>query len=814
MGRLRFVPAGLAAMIVFLLLLSPACGGHKPAGASQFPAKINLNPGISVSLQVGATQAFTASAQNGSNTNIAPTFTYAITSPDSSGNVPSGVLDVSPSGFACAGSWNAPYYSVCTPGAIGVVGVVASALGATSEPTLVFVHAPIDNIQIEFVPPVNSPARACPSQTALPAACDIPFNTNVCQPNQPCACLSQNQTETLEAHAYSQGADITASVGPFSWSQDTANVMQITPIVSATSNVSTNQIAIAPNTPGQTHVVASSSGVSSQPYSTETCPVQCIDLQLGSNGSQDLGVTSFVTTKGTSETITATAVDVQGCIVPKPSLTWTSSAPAAITAGSGAAVCAAGSSCTITTPQPGGAAITASCSPPSCNVATPPIVPGQPTTLYTPQPVYPVTAISGIATGPTIAASVLASSQDCYSNPLCPVALWDISTVTNLATGATPIPQPPNSILFGPAGDKAYAGSQFGAVLITSANLGSATASPFTTLSAPATALGVVTGKVLAVSPNGALAVFSDTVSTPNQVYVVNTANPSASATPVNIDDATVATFAPDNSKVFILGDGGNTLYVYSPLQALQTYPLQAPASAIVFSSTGAFALLAGGSSTANITTRNTCDNSPAALSIGGLPGVPSFLKMIPSGNSSLSGLPATGADVFLGLDNTGTQNTGLDLFVTSAASGPLNTLCPQQTLTAPATFLLASQPVPNPLHIDLQHGHFHPIGFFPSPDATKVYIVTSDLGVLVYTFNTQTVDAIQLVGGAVPLAADMTVDGTLLYVAGSDGMLHEIVTSIGVDQTPILFFELPNSSNNFCYASYSCGLNLVAVKP
>jgi hypothetical protein len=65
-------------------------------------------------------------------------------------------------------------------------------------------------------------------------------------------------------------------------------------------------------------------------------------------------------------------------------------------------------------------------------------------------------------------------------------------------------------------------------------------------------------------------------------------------------------------------------------------------------------------------------------------------------------------------------------------------------------------------------------------------------------------------------VAADITVDGTLLYVAGTDGMLHEIVTSIGIDQgpAPIFFPELVNSSNNFCYSSFSCALNLVAVKP
>ena len=71
--------------------------------------------------------------------------------------------------------------------------------------------------------------------------------------------------------------------------------------------------------------------------------------------------------------------------------------------------------------------------------------------------------------------------------------------------------------MFDLAGDKAYMGSQFGAQLITISNLGSST-SPFTPL-------GTVTGNILAVSPDGNLAIFSDTVHSPNQVYVTNVAS-------------------------------------------------------------------------------------------------------------------------------------------------------------------------------------------------------------------------------------------------------------------------------------------------
>jgi hypothetical protein len=758
-------------------------------------------------MQLGSTLVFTASARNASNTNINTTFTYSLT-PTST----PGILDISPAGFACAGSWNAPYYNVCTPAGSGVVQVIASALGSTSPPTTVFVHPPIDSIQVSLVPTVNSPPPACPAQVALPAACKIDFNAAAAN-----YCLSQNQVQTLQANAFSQGTDVTPLVGPFTWSQANLNVVKITPIVTSSTNVATNQATVVPNTPGATQVVATASGVASQPYIAETCPVQCIALEVSENGLQNPDQTSFVTNKGTSQTITATAVDVQGCAVPKPPLTWTSSSPAALSAGTATAGCAAGTTCSVSTTQPGAAAITAACTPPTCNVGFPLYAPSLPA-LYLPQPVYPVMAISGLVTGTSTATAVLASSQDCYSDALCTVGLYDISTATHVAPTPISMPTPPNSLLFDPAGDKAYTGSQYGALLITTSNLGSSSTSPFTSLPAAETPLGVVTGKVIGVSPNGSIAVFSDTVSTPNQVYVVNTGSTALSTTPLNINSATVSVFSPDSSKVFILGNGGNTLYVYSPLQALQTYPLTAPADAIAFSSAGTFAFIAGGSSSSNITVLNTCNNSPTSLSITGLPATPTFLKMVPPGNvppgptgAIIPSLQQNGLDVFFGVDSS-----GIDIIATTSTTPltltPTTPLCPLQSIALAQTLAGATF---NPTYINLQKGTFHPINFFVSPDTTQVFIVTSDLGVLVYNFSSQSVSAIPLLGGAAPVAADMTADGTLLYVAGTDGMLHEINTLLAADQTPAIFFsELPNSTNNFCYSNYPCTLDLVAVKP
>jgi hypothetical protein len=773
-------------------------------------------------MQAGTTVLLNASAVNSANGALRPTFAFAI-NPSS----PAGVLDIAPSGFACAGSWNAPSYTICTPGNTGMVQVTVSALGATSAPTLIFVHAPIDNIQVSILPPVNSPPPACPNQQALPAACKIPTNTGNCttqtnpqgQPYLSCKCLSQNQTETLQAFAYSQGVDITASVGPFTWTQASPGVSTITPVVNPTFNVATNQATVAPSTPGQTQVIAAASGVYSQPYYFETCPVQCIDLQVSVNG-QYTNQRSFVVGKGTSEIISATAVDIQGCIVPKPPLTWVSSQPAALAAGSATTGCAAGTTCTITTSQPGAASITASCTPPTCNVGFP-LNPLNLSPPYVPQAVYPVTAISGLVTGAPTSTSVLATSQDCYSNILCAVALYSVATTTNLPGALVELPAPPNSLLFDPAGDKAYMGSEFGSVAINPANLTNGT-NPFTPLPAPGTPLGLVTGKILAISHNGSATIFSDTVSTPNQVYVVSTS--ASSTTPLNINGAIAAAFSPDGLRAFILGDGGTTLYSYSTLQYLQVLQpslLPTPAMSVVFNSTGSFALLSGGSPAGSLAAYNTCDNSAVTtLTPTSLPGPPKFLKMVPAaeipqgnpqgnmfGGILIPNLEAAGLDFFFGLDDT-----GIDLIATNTSQDTsFATLCPQKVTLAQTTANTTFSPV----HIDINQGTFHPINFFLSPDATQAYIVTTDQGVLVYNFDTGSVsNRIQLLNNAIPVAADMTVDGTLLYVAGSDGLLHQLNTVLGLDLYQTSFLPLANSPNSFCYTGSDCHLNLVAVKP
>jgi hypothetical protein len=830
MGRLRSGGLWLAAAILLTWGLT-GCGGHSIGGVSPFAASITISPATSTSVQLGATFIFSATARNSSGSSSGVTFTFA--SSDTS------IVSFAPGGVACAGHWDAGY-TTCTPGATGVARVTAAALGATSPPTYVFVHPPIDNIKVSGVLlnglPIQEP------------------------------CLSQGQSMTVEAHAFSQGSDITASVGPFTWSASNSSVVKLTPLVNNTGNpvypFATNQATATASTPGLTKISATAGGgISSntfyQPQYTnaqgvtsplldffETCPIQNITLELGPAGLIQTGQTSFVTSKG-GPTLTANAIltDVMGnnslldsgtpVTLSKIPLTWSASHPSVVAPATGCM-----ESCALSTPLPGAGSVTASCSPPTCNLGFPtiPVALSSPAALaacaqffrllscqqFIPLPVYssppaqPVTvpplppvaaAITGVVTGAPSGSSVLASSLGCESvHPLdCTTYIYQVPTSKSVAGNATPLPFSPNSILFDLNGDKAYIGSQFGAVSVTPSNIGTST-NPFASL-------GNLTGNVLATSSNGGIAIFSNS----NQVFVANTtASSSPSVIALNILNASAAAFSPDGLKAFIFGFDGNgspNLYIYSTQQALQTIPLPAgtTVNSITFSTNGAFVYVVepsrGGGGPA-FTVYNMCDNSiatdastPPNPQIIPLSAPPVAFKALPDGLH------------FIALEANGTFD-----YITAAIIGiPAATPTAQATSICPMT--VTHNTPQNPMkNISLNQGALHPLDFFTSADGTLLYVLATDrASVLVYNFATGGVTGIELTGNATPLSGAMTPDDGTIVIEGSDGMLHQVSTALGgTDMSPPTSFpNLPNYLNPFCtYAPVQCTLNLMASKP
>lgn len=821
----RFRSCGLFCAIAVLSCWTlSACGGGTKAGPPLFAGKILLNPSSNLSLVLGQTASFTSIVQTVSGTTLNTPVSYSST--DTS------ILNIASNGVACAGHWDATF-STCSPGATGVVRVTASALGSTSIPVYVFVHPAIDSVTVTGIllngVPVQEP------------------------------CLSQSQSMTLEAHAFSQGVDVTASVGPFTWSQTNIGVATLTPLVNSFYNFPTNQVTATATVPGITQILASASGVTSssfqQPTYSQTvggptsplldffatCPIENIALEMGMAGS---GQTTFSITKGssaTSQTVVATLTDIMGnsslpnttgnLVLSKIPLTWVSSQPGTISL---ATSCT--ESCQVTLNSPGAASITASCSPPGCNVGFPRVpqtlsTPAQISTCTTffqaqypnfagcqaliPRPVYSSNlfvnppnaplqlsstgAITGVVSGTPAAASILAASTNCAQQPpdYCSSALYYLSTAKASPGNQNPTPSAPNSLLFDLAGDKVIMGSNFGAQIIAPSNFGSS--------SAAFSPLGAITGKVLATNNTGTLSIFSDTIHTPNQVHVVNAAPGSSLDTPLNITSASVAAFSPDSLKAYIVGGtGASSLYVYSPLQALQgPFPLLGPATAIGFAPNGAFGFVAQASSGtgANLTAYTTCNNQLAANIP--LPADPLLMKVLP--NVHIDGADSQGNPIPDGIHVLILDATGVDV-VTSTLNG---SLCPQTLTFAPTV-----------QRIELGQGVLNPINFFVSPDGTQLYVVNaSSSSILIYSSISGAIGGIQLAGGVTPLSADMSSDGGTIAIAGSDGMLHEISTALGgSDMVQLSFPNLTNAFNAFCSATppsgVPCILNSVLVRP
>jgi hypothetical protein len=818
MRRFRSGVLGWVAAVLSILSIG-GCGGHPPAGQSPFIARIILNPGGNSSIQIGSFIGFSASATNAAGNNVGATFTYS--SSDTS------ILNIASNGAGCAGRWDAAFTS-CTPGGTGVVKVTASAQGATSPPTFVFVHPPIDNIKVIGVLLDNLPIQE--------------------------PCLTQGQTMTVEAHAFSQGADVTATVGPFTWSASNSSVVTVTPLVNSAYNFATNQATAIAATPGISYINATASGVSSNSFLQpdlshftgvtsvpfdffETCPIQNIALELGHAGSLQ---TSFAVTKGTSQTVIATVTDVMGnsslpnatnqVALSKIPLTWTASQPGSVSVASGCSL-----SCAVSTPLPGSGSVTASCSPPSCNVGFP-LVPAAfspaslaqcaqyvhsllpqvnsckqfiPLPVYaSPLPAHTTAAISGVVSGATSAATIIATSQGCAKDsPItCSTGIYNFSTSKASAGSATGMPVNPNSLLVSPAGDKFYVGSDFGAQLLTPANLGSQT-SAFT-------GLGTVTGRVIAVSPNGNLAIFSDSLHTPNQVYIVNESNAgAATVSALNISESSAAAFSPDGLKAFIFGQDSNhhpTLYIYSTLQAVQviSLPSNTTVNSISFSTNGAFAYVVepslGGGNPA-ISVYNTCDNQLFTDTLTGLhdiplAGAPVAFRVLPDGTH------------FLVLESDGT----IESFTASITGIPPATISQAATQICPMTVGHST-----PIQINLGQGKIDPINFFVSADGTLIYVAARELNsILTYNFSSGGRGGIQLVGAnnPTPIAADMTVDAGFILVAGSDGLVHQLSTATGgFDQAQFGFPNLVNYLNPFCTftpASGACTFDYVAARP
>ena len=518
-------------VVTRLLLLCGAaavlasCGGGSSSNpTTNTPTTITATPS-SLSLTHGDVASVSISVANSSGNAITPTptVTYASANP--------ALVTVTSAGLICAGVFDSNNIVCNTKDSSGnplpdqVVNVTATSGGLTAT-VPVYVHRHVDNIIVSG-------------------------------PTNPPVCVSQNQTEQFTAKVFTnvpgspQPADITANVGPLTWSTGSGTV----------ATVDSNGV-VTSRQPGATTVVASVANTTGTPAVVVACPPKTISLHL--TGVTD---TAFNVASGTAETLVADVTDILGQPITSTSLTFSSYIPTAGTITSAGAV---------TTPGAGVTTFVASCVPPGCNQASGPNInfngSGAGLAVYS-------NPVIGTITG-TTATTIYATGSD-KPDGTANTSLIPIDSGTNAAGTAITLSASPNSMIFDRAGSFAYLGSSAG-VLVFSAGSNSVTQT-----------LPGVTGTVLAVSNDGTRLIVSDTST--GKVFVVN--NPSASTATVQTLDlagVTAADFNSDNSKAYFTS--GSALYEFSAATGLKT--LSGTADGVAFTPQGSVAFLGGGSIT------------------------------------------------------------------------------------------------------------------------------------------------------------------------------------------------------------------------
>jgi Big-like domain-containing protein len=752
-------------IIVSFLFALTGCGGSSSKPGTPVPTIITVSPSVG-SLDIGETLSFTASALTAGKTAVNAPITFQSSNPAVLTMATLASSGGAAAGLACAGTWDAAA-QVCTPGGSGTTQVTATSGGVTSAPVTVYVHQHIDKITV------------------------IPQGT-------PPSCLSAapalGQSFAFQAVASSGNQDISATVGPFNWTAVTPAVVQLN--AQSVNGVLNGQVTAVPKTPGVTQFFASIANTTSIPFNFTTCPVRQITLAVNGTGG-----TTITAAKGTSSTIAATAVDQTNNALPisQLSLTWTSSNPTVATVSSAGAVSSL---------LPGGTTITASCTPPTCNIG---FVPAQP--IYAAQP------ISATYSGTnTTAHSIYATSTGCSTTANCEAVLLPITGTPAALGNGVLLPSIPNSFLFNAQGTKAYLGSETGLMQFDpAATSNSVTVSPATT------------GKVLAVSPKGDKVIVSDTTGI-NKLFILDTAN----NTPISllIKGANAAAFSPDGLKAFIVASnptvgtpctvaGSCTLYVYSPQAPLQTIdltdPSLGPATDVAFLGSGDFGYLARGSGASFLA---TCDDpgDPAHPLPGQLTPVPvpaSLLRPLPDGHSILALAPPSVSTITANIPP-----------LPSPPVPPAVIGCPvPYTLSFPppsdpfgtgfsGTGALTNTSNPSPA-VDLGQGAFTPVAVLVSTEGQKAFILAHNvLNVIVYDISGHSTSSLPLVGNAAPIAGSLAPDGETLYVTTADNKLHVINLVAGGDLE-----QLALPSANLCVLSTggsvsTCQPDLLAVRP
>jgi hypothetical protein len=514
-------------------------------------AKITLQPqtfGISMAFgqtqQLSAPQAFTC--QN----DAASVTSYAF------GTTNNQLLDISPTGNMCAGTWNRntgggiANYTICSfPNPLpstsalpyAVAYVTASANSVSSNPVTVYVHPQVTSVTL-VTEPTSGTAQQCFSQgtvTTLDAqACFVGSNNQqqlLCAPSSVTSTSNPGYACPLPTGVTSV-PECSAVIGNLNYSVGNNTV----------ASLNTESTVITAEQPGTTVILASIAGGSSSAGYFSTCPPKSISLTLAN------GQTSGTITQGVPQNLTTIVTDTNGKTISGLSLDYQSTDPIDISAGSGGA---------ITTSFPGVATVYAICQPTTCNPA--------PINLFG---LYG-TGLSVSSNPVTITTPGTASDYLWFSAPGQSQYVVPVELLSGTVGAPVRLPYVPNSVQFDRLGINMYFGSQHELMIYNAGGNAVSKQDPS------------VPGVVLAVAPNASELLINDQLRQVFYLYtptagivaafggVGNAAAWTPDSKTLYITDSAALNSTPENIAAGITGHT-DTLYVYNVSSGWTTYPL------------------------------------------------------------------------------------------------------------------------------------------------------------------------------------------------------------------------------------------------
>jgi hypothetical protein len=467
------------------------------------------------------------------------------------------LVDISPSGNICAGTWNRNTgggisdYTICSkpttlPTTNGLpyatATVTASADTVSSNPVTVYVHPQVTSVSL-----VTGSGDKCYSQntaTTLDAQACYADSSNtqvlLCAP----ASVTSSSSSALACPLPTvNGKQVdrssiptcTGSIGTLTYSVGTSGIASIT------TSTSSDVVTITAGQPGTTAITASVAQSGSSAGYFSTCPPASISLAFADgNGPHTI-------TKGVTQNLVTNVIDTQGNPITGMSLTYESTDPIDISVSGGA----------ITPSFPGEASIYAICQPSSCNPA--------PTNEYGWYGTgLPVASNAVKITTPGTASGYVWLSSPGQSRYFVPIEL-----LSGTAGSLVRLPYVPNSMIMDRLGTSLYFGSPYELMIASTAN------NTVTTENIN------VPGVVLAVSPDNSEVLINDQVL--HEFYVYNV---SASTKVTYSGMGNAAAWSPDSKTLYITDNAAlnnaaagiaghtDTLYVYSESK-WTTYNLQ-----------------------------------------------------------------------------------------------------------------------------------------------------------------------------------------------------------------------------------------------